>query len=209
MPISKGDHLFVLVKSLSKAEKRVIRAYSTRFQDADSLLYLQLFDLLDNQQGLDEEALVKKLGLSDRNRYSNLKRHLYRQILSGLRIIHLSKDTEIQIRELIDFSDILYSRGLYLQSLRLLEKAKNLASKNGDDILYLNVVEKEKMIESRHITRSGPTIISGLVEVTDKAANYVSGTTRLSNLRIMLHGYYIQKGHVKTLKEEEEVKAFF
>ena len=209
MPIAKGDQLFSLVKSLTKSEKRSLKAFSTRLQEAEDLLYMQLFDILEKQTVLDEEVIIKKLGISDRSQFTNLKRHLYKQILSSLRLIELNKNDEIQIREYIDFSDILYSRGLYLQSLKILEKAKHLSSKTGNDILYLSVVEKEKTIESRHITRSGPSIVPALVEVTNKMATFVNNTTRLSNLRILLHGYYIQKGHVRNQQEEADVRSLF
>ncbi|MBK8626608.1 MAG: hypothetical protein IPN86_13885 [Saprospiraceae bacterium] len=54
MPISQSDQLFNLVKSLTKAEKRNFTFYSTRIQDADTLKYIHLFELIDKQKVLDE-----------------------------------------------------------------------------------------------------------------------------------------------------------
>jgi hypothetical protein len=204
MPISQGDQLFVLVKSLSKAEKRSFSAYTSRLQDADTLLYVKLFDLLEKQTELDENAIIKKLKIEDKIKFSNLKRHLYKQIMSSLRIIQISKRTDIQARELLDFSEILYGKGLVIQSLKILQKAKTLTKKSNNDVLYLSILEKEKIIESLHITRSGPDNALNLVDESAEVLEVVKNTTRLSNIRTMLHSQYVKFGHVKN---EEEAKA--
>jgi tetratricopeptide (TPR) repeat protein len=205
MPISQGDQLFVLVKSLSKAEKRSFSAYTSRLQDADTLLYVKLFDLIDKQENLDEDLLIKKLKIADKIKFSNLKRHLYKQIMSSLRIIQISKRTDIQVREYLDFADILYGKGLVIQSLKILQKAKALAKKSNNDILYLSILENEKTIESLHITRSGPDNALNLVDESAEVAEVVSNTTRLSNIRTILHSHYVKFGH---LKNEEEAASF-
>ena len=61
---------------------------------------------------------------------SNLKAHLYKQILVSLRLNPTLQNMRIQIREQIDFATILYQKGLYKQSLKLLEKAKAMALEN-------------------------------------------------------------------------------
>ena len=123
MPISQSDQLFNLVKSLTKAEKRNFTFYSTRIQDADTLKYIHLFELLDKQKVLDENQILAKLKDVDKTQYSNLKRHLYKQLMVSLRMIHIQKKTDIQVREYLDYVDILYGKGLYIQSLKILDKA--------------------------------------------------------------------------------------
>ncbi|MBP7643228.1 MAG: hypothetical protein KA767_07805, partial [Saprospiraceae bacterium] len=124
MPISQTDQLFTLIKSLSKAEKRNFTVYANRIQDSDTLKYVQLFELMDKQKDLNEPQILQKLKDTDKSQYSNLKRHLYKQIMISLRMIYIQKKADIEIREYLDFVDILYSKGLYIQSLKLLEKAK-------------------------------------------------------------------------------------
>lgn len=209
MPISQGDQLFLLVKSLTKSEKRSFTAYASRFQDTDGLMYVKLFDLLEKQKSLDEDALCVKLKLKDKSQFSNLKRHLYKQILASIRVVQINKNADIQIREYLDFVDILYAKGLYLQSLKILDKAKLLAQKTKNDILYLSIVETEKTIESKHITRSGADLTVDLVNFTQKISETITNSSKLSNLRILLHGYYIQNGHVKNEEEENKIVGFF
>ena len=42
-----GDQLFKLVKSLTKAEKRNFKIYATRQQSGEDILFVQLFDQID------------------------------------------------------------------------------------------------------------------------------------------------------------------
>ena len=192
MAISQSDQLFQLVKSLTKAEKRNFTFYSTRIQEADSLKYIQLFELMDKQKELNDHQILTKLKGVDKVQYSNLKRHLYKQLMTSLRMIHIQKKTDIQVREYLDFVDILYGKGLYLQSLKILDKAKILADKSNNDLLYLAILETEKNIESRHITRSGPDIVPDLIAKSEEKIKIIDSTAKLSNIRILLHSHYIK-----------------
>lgn len=209
MPISKSKDLFFLIKSLTKAEKRAFRIYASRFQEGEGLLYLQLFDLFEKQKVLnDKEVMVKMDGLNA-SRYSNLKRHLFGQILNALRLIEKEKKTNIKIREQIDFAYVLYGKGLYLLALKILEKAKFKAEKHGADFSLLTIIEMEKMIQERHITRSGPEYASKLVESSEEIIERINNRVELSNVRMNLHSIYIAKGHAKNKEEAEGLKEQF
>ncbi len=208
MPISQSAQLFTLIKSMTKAEKRNFRLYARRNQDTDDMLFLQLFDQLDRQDRLDDNAVLRRMQGVGKMQYSNIKRHLYTQIMSSMRLINRQKE-EIAIRELLDFADILYARGLFLHSLKVLEKARKAAAETGNYRLHLDVLEKEKMIESRHITRSGPDKPSALVAEVDAVNRKSTYQIRLSNLRLLLHGDYIKYGHVKNAEDAARLRAFF
>ncbi len=201
MPISQSDQLFQLVKSLTKSEKRSFTMYASRIQDADSLKYMQLFELIDKEKNCTDALIQAKMKKMDKTQYSNLKRHLYKQIMSSLRMTHIVKKTDIEIREYLDFVDILYSKGLYLQALKILEKAKILANRSNNELLSLAILETEKNIESRHITRSGPDIIPTLIQQSEEKIQAIDKVIKLSNARILLHGHYIKYGHVKNQEE--------
>ena len=209
MPISKTDQLFRLIKSLTKAEKRNFKLYAKRVQSTDSLKFIQLFNLLDGQRQLDEKALLSGLKGVDKGQLSNLKRHLYKQIMVSLRLIHINRQAAIQMREYMDFADILYSKGLYLQSLKLLEKSKALGEKTGLNLISLEIIETEKLIESRHITRSGFIKNESLITEANQKLAVVRNTIQLSNLRLALHGRYVQHGHIKNKEDFEEVNKTF
>jgi hypothetical protein len=209
MPISNYNELFGLVKSLSKAEKRNFKLYSKRIGGDETMKFLQVFDALEKQSAPDEDVLFEKLKEIEKKHFSNVKRHLYKQILVSLRLIHIGKDTSIEVREHIDFARVLYGKGLYHQSLKILLRAKRIAESNDLDLVILEIIEFQKMIESRHITRTGAVKNVGLIEEAEEKFSSVHSAVRLSNLKILIHGWYIRHGHIKNEEDYQEVQKFF
>src|SRR5690606_11358971 len=119
MPIAQSEQLFTIVKSLTKAEKRDFRLYVQRLQSNEDTLYVRLFDILDKMEEYDEDQVLARMEDLSKERFVNVKRHLYTQILKSLRLIFENIES-IKVREQIDFAHILYSKGLYLQSFKLL-----------------------------------------------------------------------------------------
>lgn len=209
MPISNSSALFKLIKSMTKADKRNFKLYAKRVQGDESLKFIQLFDVLDKMSVLDESKLTERLDNIKKTQLSNLKRHLYSQILISLRMISIGRMKSIEIREHIDFAHVLYGKGLYLQSLKLLQRAKKMSEKEELDILTLEIIEFQKVIESRHITNTGPVKNDALTKEASITIKKVDNTISLSNLRVNLHSYYIRNSHVKNDKERVEVIQYF
>ncbi len=208
---SPTDQTFTLIKSLTKAEKRNFKLYATRIQSKEELKFVRLFEVMDKMTDYHEADMLKRLPEVKRRQLPNLKRHLYKQILSSLRIIHIQKNADIEIREQIDFARILYGKGLYLQSLKLLERIKGLAIENHLDLLLLEILEFQKLIEERHITRSRQIKgkVENLLEEAAQRSEIIRNSCHLSNLKIKIHGWYIQIGHVKNEKDRLVVEEYF
>src|SRR5210317_1327056 len=153
MTNEQKDNLFVLIKSLTKSEKRQFTLYVGRMESNENSKFLNLFQLMDKMKRYDEKIILKK-GIVTKQQLSNLKAHLYKQILISLRMNPMHKNIRIQIREQLDFATILYQKGLYKQSLKVLEKAKILALKHEEKYVAYDIVELEKVIESQYITRN-------------------------------------------------------
>src|SRR5262245_50347315 len=118
MPNRSTDALFQLIKSLEKSEKRNFKLYVKRNSASEDLKIVQVFDALDKMETYDENWLLKKYKSIKKQQLSNIKAHLYRQILSSLRLIKDEDNIDIQLHEQMDFARILYNKGLYLQSLK-------------------------------------------------------------------------------------------
>jgi hypothetical protein len=203
------DHLIQLITSLTKAEKRHFRLFVTRNQASDELLFLQLFDMIDKYRDYDEELILKKIPQIKKRQLSNLKAHLYKQLLLSLRLLSRGYSPDIEIRERIDYAKVLYNKGLYRQSLEMLDKTKNLALKYKKNILVLEIVEFEKLIESQYITRSIDTRAEALTKEAEIVSLRASRTQRLSNLALQLYGLYLKIGYVRNEKDHFFVKEFF
>ena len=180
MPNSQNPPLFQLIKTLSKSEKRNFRLFVNRGSGSEAVLFVQLFDVLDKQKQYDEAMIFRRIPAMKRQQLSNLKRHLYKQLLTSLRQIETPKDISLQVREQIDFAKILYNKGLYLQSLKVLEKVKVLAQEAHQDLLELEVIEFEKRIEAQHITRRIENRADSLAKESTRRTQVIEGTARWS-----------------------------
>lgn len=209
MPSTQTDFLFKLIKSMSKAEKRSFKLYANRISGQETALFIQLFDVLDKQQHYEEDHIFQRVPEIKRSQLSNLKRHLYKELLKSLRLISAGKQAVIDIHEQIDHAHILYSKGLYMQSLKILERAKRQAMKNHQDILHLEILQFIKKIENRHITRSGKNRASELAEVTLHRSQVVQQRVGLTNLALNLYGLFIKIGHIRNEKDKLLVDTFF
>jgi len=208
MTSQQKDNLFVLVKSLSKSEKRQFKLYVGRLGGNTDSKFLALFNLLDKLNKYDEKAILKT-GIVKKAQLSNLKAHLYKQVLISLRLNPLHQNIRVQVREQLDFATILYHKGLYKQSLKILEKAKKMAIDNEEKNIAYEIVELEKVIESQYITRS----ISSRADELTEQAKYLSVqntiTSKLSNLSLQLYGIMLKTGYVKNDEEFKRITNYF
>lgn len=203
MPISHGEQLFGLVRSLSKAEKRNFRLYARRIQG--DVKFLALFDYLEKLKEFQEDSARKALCNDDKVQFSNLKRHLYQHILTSLRLLEVNKQEDVQIREWIDYASILYGKGMYLQALKMLNKAKSLASSGHYDFQHQEIIEFEKRIEARHITRASTERMVKLTEEAAHRGKVSLATIELSNLKLLLQRQFINEGHIRSEEERQQL----
>ena len=195
MPKQKTDDLLRLIESLTRAEKRHFRLFVRRNQQVNSeILFLQLFDQLERSGEYDEEFLLRKIEGIKKSQLSNLKAHLYKQLLISLRLLNRNRDEEIQLREQIDYARILYNKGLYNQALDILDKVKKKALNFEFLVVALEIAQFEKLIEGQHITRSIEGRAEELSRECGLLAKQIALTDRFSNLAMQLYGYYLKRG---------------
>lgn len=204
-----SDALFQLVKSLEKAEKRHFKIYIKRSSDKDDLKVVQLFDALEGMEEYDERIIFRKIPDLNKSKLSNLKTHLYKQLLSSLRLLKSRDNIDLQLSEHLDDARILYNKGLTKQSLRILERAKELAITNQKFNTLVQLISLEKKIETLHITRSPADKTEALAEESMQVSQHIERVTRLSNLALLLYRWYVLNGHTYQEEEEKKLTAFF
>ncbi len=208
MTKDQKDNLFLLVKSLTKSEKRQFKLYVGRLGVNSDSKFLNVFTVLDKLDNYNESYILKLTNVK-KQQLANVKAHLYKQILISLKLSPSHQNIRYQIREQLDFASILYHKGLYKQSLKILDKAKELAVLNEEKNLAYEIVELEKVIESQYITHS----ISGradelVVQAKElSAANLI--TSKLSNLSLQLYGFFLTTGYIKNAEDGKKVKDYF
>ena len=204
-----SDTLFQLIHSLEKSEKRNFKLYIKRNSSKEDLKIIQLFDAMDKLSEYDEKLLLKKLPSVEKPQLSNLKTHLYKQVLASLRLLKTSENIDLQLHEQLDYARILYNKGLYLQSLKILDRLKELARAYNQDSFLIQVISLEKKIETLHITRSMLDRADRLTAEANEINERRKNITQLSNLALQLYSWYIKNGHARNEDEEEDIKNFF
>ncbi len=209
MPKVSTEHLLEVIRSLTKAEKRNFRMYAERNNKDSALLFVQVYDFLDKYDKYDEKLLLKKITGIKKSQLSNIKAHLYKQLLASLRRIDRKTELDITIRDQLDYARILYNKGLYQASLSLLDKTKSIAWEHGYFSSALSALEFEKFIESQYITGSMYPKAKLITDQTAELMEKLALTHRLSNLSLSMYAYYLQHGHIKKGPILQEVSDQF
>lgn len=200
--------LFELIKRLTKAEKRNFKLYVKRNTTDKELISIKLFDVIDKLKQWNDEKIQQAFPKLKASTLSNHKARLYEQILVSLRLLQ-TDDPRIRIKDLISYAELLHKKGLYLQSLAQLSKAKQVADTFKMDILRLEIVEFEKKIESRYVTRSHSQRANELTDESSllRSRFYFEGAW--SDLSLKLYDYYLKFGHSKSEEQQQKLSAMF
>ena len=202
------DFLFVLIKSLSTSEKRQFKLYVNRLGINVDAKFLLLFNELDKMNEYQEEIIIQKK-ISTKQQLSNLKAHLYKQILVSLRMNPIHQNNRIQLREQLDFANILYQKGLHKQALKILDKAKQSALELDEKTIASEIIELEKVIESQFITRSIDGRADELIQQSSEVSLQNQYATQLSNLSLKLYSEMLTHGYVKNDEDRKKVMHIF
>lgn len=125
--MAKKGNLFLLIKSLSKSEKRYFRIYAGRSgRDAN---YLSLFDAIEMQNEYDEELIRKKFkGKKFLSQLHVTKIYLTELILKALKNYHSDTSLHSKLLDLLRDIELLFNKELYDLCYYKIQKAEALAS---------------------------------------------------------------------------------
>ena len=115
---------------------------------------------------------------------------------------------DLQLNEQFDYAHILYKKGLFMQSLRILDRAKEMAKANQKFNFLPQLIALEKRIESLHITRSMQDQGRSLSAEANEVSRHIDMVARLSNLALQLFSWFVQNGHARNEEDEKDIKKF-
>ena len=148
--MTPSNYLFELIKSLSKNERRFFKLYSS-FHVGDKN-YLKLFDVISMQEKYDEKNVKEEFRQDKKflRSFPRWKQYLYQMILKSLRNYHAENTANIALSNAIIETEILFDKGLYKHTSKLLAKAKHLALAHEKFPFYLTLSEydREQMVHS-------------------------------------------------------------
>lgn len=174
--MTPSDDLFVLIKSLSKSEKRFFRLFAAKQSLGDASDYLHLFDILDGMSTYDDNRLRLLVDERTARHLSQSKYYLYNTILRALSRFHAGSEVEFQIQELMQGARMLYDKRLFDQCRKVLHRAKKLALANDRDLYVLKILVEEYRLA---ILESHPTktderideIFEEMIRLSDRLAS--------------------------------------
>ena len=197
----KSDQLFNLIHSLSKGEKRFFKLYASRLTTAGDKKFVILFDAIEKQKVYNEDKILEKNKQLNPTQFSNLKAHLYYQLLKSTKLCNSSNLENIKITELLDYARILYNKCLYKECVKMIDKAKAMASENDRSVLLLEMLELEKLVIPKTLESGNEQRVSLVINTTNQVAESIKNINTFSNLSLRLNSYYVQTGFSKSKED--------
>jgi hypothetical protein len=210
MSKNSGERLlFDLIHSLTKSEKRSFKLYVNKSGDVGGAKYMKIFDIMEKLKDYDEDLILKKLSGMTKPQFSNQKAHLYGLVLASLRVNSLKQDIDIHLREQLDYIRVLYKKGLYDQSLRLLTRAKNITGDYRKDLFQIAILDYEKQIRSQQVFDLEEEYIDQLDREYRLSMKRFDNVQQFFTLAIKMKARFIERGMAKSDTEINNLKALF
>lgn len=150
MTNKSNDHLHRLICSLTRAEKRYFKLYTSRHVVGDHSNHQVLFDAVAKMREYDEAALLDKFkGEAFTRRFAIAKRRLYDMILKSLDAFHAESSIENRARRSLHQVEILFKKGLYKDSAKILKSIRRIAVERQMNTLLIDVKIWERRLMER------------------------------------------------------------
>lgn len=202
-----SESLFRLIKSLTKAEKRYFKIYSSRHTIGEQNNYQMLFDAIDKQDEYDEDAIKKQFKKQAFiKKLSIAKGRLYDAILRSLDAFHANSSIDIQLKRNLHSVEILYKKSLYDQCNRVLRSAKKVALKYEKHTTLLEIFRWEKkLIEKDNYEGTTNEDLEKVLHENEAIQHKIEVYNEFWYVKSRLFNILNKRGKVRT---EEELQSF-
>ncbi|MCW5906750.1 MAG: hypothetical protein KIS94_02740 [Chitinophagales bacterium] len=183
------DELFLLIKSLTKNEKKFFTQYVNLYEKNGSPVYLRLFNFLNDEAEYDEEKIFKKF--RDKNFRKNYA--VTRHYLKNL-IIKTLRHSELTVREESDLTvyvlDIkrLMAKGLFGMAKKMIEKLKTEAYADEKLMDIIQLIAMQRGLVSMGYYRHEPEVsLDKLDEEEELLLERITELRKVMNALIKLY----------------------
>ncbi|MFT6844951.1 MAG: hypothetical protein ACJAUV_001140 [Flavobacteriales bacterium] len=208
MSNKSSDALFKLIKSLSKAEKRYFKIYTSRHTLGEANNYHQLFEFIDKLEEYEEESILKHFkNEAFINRLSIAKSRLYDVILKSLDGYYANSSVEARIKKEVHYVEILYKKSLYTQASKQLRSVKKLALKNEkySSLIEIQVWEK-LLIEKDNYEGVSKKKLNTILLNDEDYLTKITSFSRLWNIKSILLRHLFTKGKARSRAQIKQFK---
>ena len=204
---TSSDHLHRLILSMSRAEKRYFKLYTSRHVLGDHSNHQTLFDAVAKMKEYDESALLKKFeGEAFTRRFPIAKRRLYDMILRSLNAFHAESSLETKLRRSMHQVEILFKKGLYKDASKILKSIRRQAMEYEMDTLLLDIKRWERKLTERtnYADRKSKHINSAAQEMGTLLEN-IRKEGALWELKSELFEILYRKGQVRSKELQKQL----
>ena len=204
-----SSHLHLLIKSLSKAEKRYFKVYSSRHAIGGKNNYQLIIDAIEKQPVYDEDAIILKFKSEGFvNKFSITKNRLYDHVLKSLDAFHSNSSINAQLKRQIHYAEILYKKSLYKQSAKQLKSAKKIAYKYEKHTSLVEIFMWEKLlIEKDNYTHTDTNGLSEILDEDQLVLEKISNYSQFWNIKSRLFQILHQQGRARSADELARFKS--
>lgn len=203
--MAKADILIRLINTLTKAEKRYFRLYSSLQRGSKD--YVKLFDLLEHSHFKNAAAVKTTFtqqhpGIS----YDVCSKYLYKIIMDCLLHLHLQQSQTAMLTAGLLKTEILFEKSLYEEGNRQLRKIQDTASAREKQELLLWALNQE--MKALHLLNfpdtSEKTLLYKQARINE-VLQRIAHTREHAALYEQLRHHLLYKGAVRTLRQKEIV----
>lgn len=175
------DHIFDLIHSLQKSERRYFKIYASKHVIGEENNYEALFDFFSKQDAYNEEDLRAHFaGQPMLNNLTITLHRLYDHLLKALEAYHASTSVDLELRHLLNYADILFDKSLYSACHKICKKIKKLALQYDKHTVLLehnNLVKRLLEVENYEKIKG-----QELEEIRTSDTQTLADLTRISEL---------------------------
>lgn len=203
-----SDDLHKLIHSLSPAEVRYFKVFSSRHLDEGTANYVRLFDEIKKQDAYDEAGIISKFKKEKFIRlFSITKARLYKSILRALDSYHASSSLDAELKRKLHFAEMLFNRSLYDQSAKMLASAKKVALKYERHSVLLDIYYWEKkLIEKDNYSGTDERGITHFLEEDKLIGDKIKTYNDYWNIKSRLFMILNKQGKARTANELQGFK---
>jgi len=197
-------NLFHLIKALKKSEKRYFKVFAPTHTIGEKNNYIKLFDAIDNQEQYDEKKLISEEKYI--TQLPKLKIYLYNLILRSLDSYYTDSTIDSHLRRLLNAVELLHNKRLYSQSIKLLSKAKAMASNYDRYSFLLEIMEWERRVA---VVSLDLDEVEKLTTIhLDEEKQIIEKSTNLNEYRRLATKIHVLHRKALFTRSEHETKAY-
>jgi hypothetical protein len=175
------DHVFNLIQSMNKSEKRYFKIYASKHVIGEGNNYEALFDYFTKQNNYSESAIRTHFaGQAMLNNFTITLHRLYDHLLKALESYHSATSMSLELRHQLNYAEILLGKSMYAACEKMCNKIEKTAKENNNSsaLIEVNSIRK-KLLEIKNYEKTDAAALAAISESESAAISHIQSTAKL------------------------------